>query len=78
MDFYSGQRSYQQFDENLEEEKRKIEMKTGCVGWGEMCGLAQGRSQEVEDPPKPGNLLQKNGVISEGSIFTNKFSKIKI
>ena len=33
MNFFSGQRSYLQFEENLEEGKGKIEMKTGCVGW---------------------------------------------
>ena len=31
-----------------------------------------------KSPPKPKKLLSKNGVISEDSIFSNKFSKIKI
>ena len=39
----------------------------------------QGRSQGGEGgkfaPPKPKKWLQKNGVISEGSIFSNKFQK---
>ena len=26
-------------------------------------------------PPEPGKMLQKNDVISEGSIFSNNFSK---
>ena len=43
--------------------------------------LHQGRSQGEggkSPPPKPNKLLWKNGVISEGSIFSNKFYKIKI
>ena len=41
---------------------------------------SQGRSQGgrgKSPPPKPKKLLEKNGVTSEGSIFSNKFPKIK-
>ena len=41
----------------------------------------QGRSQGGKggkSPPKPKKLLQKTGVISQCSIFSNKFSKNKI
>ena len=40
-------------------------------------GRSQGRKGETAPPPKPKNVVE-NGVISEESIFSNKFAKIKI
>ena len=38
-------------------------------------GVARGKGEIPSPPPKPKKQLQKNGVISEGSIFSYKFSK---
>ena len=54
---------------------RKIRL---CKLMRVLNGCHQGRSQGERGeipPPKPKKLLQKNGVISESSIFSNKFSK---
>ena len=40
--------------------------------------MLQGRSQGEGDPPETEPIVVKNSVISEGSIISNKFSKIKI
>ena len=39
---------------------------------------SQGERGEIFPLPEPEKNLKKNGFISEGSIFSNKFSKIKI
>ena len=48
--------------------------------YGNRCtkGVARGGKGEISPPPKPKKIVVENGVISEGSIFSNRFSKIKI
>ena len=52
-------------------------MLTAGAKWLHLSSVKQGRSQgdRGKSPAKPKKMLQKNGVISEGSIFRNRFSK---
>ena len=67
--------------DNYEPQKAKLFFEFAFVPWENGTAYGQGRSQGGKGgkfpPPETEKLFRKNAVISEGSIFSNKFSKNK-